>query len=59
MSEGNEAVPKRQSGLPHVPLRPDREEIFAKAVCLTGVFIIWGILALIILGFLLGYGSAD
>ena len=38
MDEGNEAVHEgtERAAAPS-PLRPDREEIFAKAVCLTGV----------------------
>jgi hypothetical protein len=56
MDEGQETPARPQGGTPRPLPPPDREELFARAVCITGVTIIWGILALIFVGYLLGYG---
>jgi hypothetical protein len=56
MDERQDAPAGTQSGPPRRLPRPDREELFAKAVCITGVTIIWAILALIVIGYVLGYG---
>jgi hypothetical protein len=56
MDDGHETPAKPQGGSPRPLPRPDREELFARAVCITGVAIIWTILALIFVGYVLGYG---
>jgi hypothetical protein len=56
MDEGHETRAKPQGGSPRPLPPPDREELFARAVCVTGVAIVWAILALILVGYILGYG---
>jgi hypothetical protein len=56
MDEGQDIPAGTQGGPPRPLPRPDREELFAKAVCITGTAIIWAILALIVVGYILGYG---
>ena len=56
MDERQDIRAGTKSGTPRRLPRPDREELFAKAVCITGVTIIWAILALVVIGYVLGYG---